>query len=679
MGVNQPGYLDAEQIRQAISLLVGNDLVFECRILRNDKSRALSGYFKDAETLIKAFDTVNLRYSNVYITLQQLKKECFNKSQQERFMQGADATNDKLVTGFNWLFIDLDPIRESGIPSSEEEMQEAYKVARAVDKYLHELGFANPIKAISGNGAHLLYRVHLANTEENQNLLHNCLTTLGQIFNNDRIKIDEVNANPSRVCKLYGTLSQKGGSTEDRPYRMSQIIGPIDNIQVNEKALLEKLASQMIVEEKPQPAKYNNYMPSEFNIETWMDEHMIAYKARPWGAKGTRYILDHCPFNHDHKAPDSTIFKFESGALSFRCLHNSCADKTWHDVRVLFEPDAYEKKSQDYDNHIEEGFKRFNRNKKIQYTVTDNEAPMFLRPLDSLDDAEPETEYIPSGITKLDDIMRGLAKKAVSVISGLRGAAKSTLLSMVMLNAIEAGQNVVCYSGELTSRNFWSWLCIQAAGKNHVVRSSKWQNSFTVEEPVRRQILQWMHDHISLYNNNHGNRFSEIAQELITQIGIAKADLVVIDNLMALDLDGSRYDVNQAQTDFVWTLKQIAARCNVHVIFVAHPKKTPGFLRLDDISGSSNIANIVDNAFIIHRINRDFVNRFKEMYKENPEEKFPGATNVVEICKDRENGTQDEFIPLYYETSTKRLRNEPLENTSYGWEHTDEEDDDKLF
>ena len=40
--------------------------------------------------------------------------------------------------------------------------------------------------------------------------------------------------------------------------------------------------------------------------------------------------------------------------------------------------------------------------------------------------------------------------------------------------------------------------------------------------------------------------------------------------------------------------------------------------------------------------------------------------NVVEICKDRENGTQDVFIPLYFDKQRKRLQNAEDEVVDYG-------------
>ena len=44
------------------------------------------------------------------------------------------------------------------------------------------------------------------------------------------------------------------------------------------------------------------------------------------------------------------------------------------------------------------------------------------------------------------------------------------------------------------------------------------------------------------------------------------------------------------------------------------------------------------------------------------------GSNVIEICKDRENGNQDVFIPLWYEPESKRLKNYDTENIVYSWE-----------
>ena len=147
-----------------------------------------------------------------------------------------------------------------------------------------------------------------------------------------------------------------------------------------------------------------------------------------------------------------------------------------------------------------------------------------------------------------------------------------------------------------------------------------------------------------------------------------KADFIVIDNIMALDLSYADRDKYEAQTRFIWMLKDLAKISNAHVLFVAHPRKAAGFLRLDDVSGSGNIGNIVDNAFIVHRNNDDFRNLTKQMYKKPDSWEGYSGTNVIEVCKNRDLGVQDMFVPLWYEVQTKRMKNYQGENVVYGWD-----------
>ena len=129
-------------------------------------------------------------------------------------------------------------------------------------------------------------------------------------------------------------------------------------------------------------------------------------------------------------------------------------------------------------------------------------------------------------------------------------------------------------------------------------------------------------------------------------------------------LDEKKYD---AQTAFVLELQRLAKTYNVHIVFVAHPRKALGFLRLDDISGTADLANAVDNAFIVHRVNDDFKRLSKIMFGWKDDNEIYRASNVIEIAKDRDGGTMDYFVPLYYEKETKRLKNSVSENKIYGW------------
>ena len=671
--MRQNAYLDENQIRKTISILKPDNQLFEARILASNKRNNMSGYFRDADTLIRAFDNVDVRDKNVYITLNRIDDSLYSRAQHDSFKQTSEATHDAEVIGYDWLFIDLDPVRVSGVSSSNSEFRAANELAVKVYRYLKELGFTEPVKAISGNGFHLLYNIHLKNTDENRSLIERCLKALSEMFSNDEVKIDTVNGNPSRICKLHGTLAQKGANTADRPHRMSYIFSAPETIQRNDIVFLQKLASQL-PEESASPAPVS-YKDSEFDLLQFMADNGLTYSKTISAKDSIAYCLDMCPFDNSHVDGDAKIFHYSNGAISFKCHHNSCSEYKWQDVRKKFDPTCYNKPTyNDIDAQIDAGWREHNRYKAAESLSYETPVPqsvddLFRTAEQIASDPEPDIEYIKTGITVIDNKLHGIPKGGISVLSGLRASGKSTVLGQIMLNAIEMRHTVICYSGELANKKYLKWLELQAAGHNNVEVSLKYQNGYDVPEGKKKAIHEWMGNYFYLYNNKYGNQFEKIASYLKAAITSKKADLCVVDNLMALDLSSMGYDQNSQQTNFVWRLKQIAEETNCHIMFVAHPKKTMGFLRLNDISGSGNISNIVDDAFIIHRVNNDFVRLSKEMFHWNENDAIYSANNVIEIAKDRETGVQDEFIKLYFEQESKRLLNSKDEHIQYSWEN----------
>lgn len=659
-------FFDEHEVRKAVEQLKPNNQLFEVRII--GQSKPLSAYFTNADKLIEQLGRLHLDNTNVYITLNHIDDGCASRIQFEKFIATKEpTTSDNNITHFDWLFIDMDPVRAAGISSSEEEYQKAMLTAKKIVEYMESLGFNEPVKAVSGNGAHLLYKVDLLKTPENESLLKKCLKVLSILFSNESVKIDEINFNPSRICKLYGTMAQKGRNSLDRPHRLSRMKGEVKEVAVNGIDLLKKLANE-IPEEEPKRIVKQSAVQSEFSVTDWMDEHGIKYTQDGTWEGGTKYILDHCPFDSNHGNKDAMILVQSSGAIAFKCFHNSCRDKKWQDVRLMFEPDAYDQN--DNDRRIEEGWKQHNKQKNnVPYheIIDETDEPLFLNPLMINELEEPEEEYIRTGYKEIDMRMKGLVKKGITVVSGLRASAKSTWLSDISLNAIKDGHTVIAYSGELTSKKFMRWMYLQAAGKNKVKKSTQFEDNYYTTKEVNDNIAMWLGDKFWLYNNNYGNSFKQIAEQLRRIIQAKKADLVIIDNVMALNLEELDKDKYEAQTKFVWELKNIANLTNTHIIFVAHPRKAQGFLRLDDISGSGNIANIVDNAFIVHRTNADFIRLSSQMFDWKDTHPAYSGTNVIEVSKNREDGVQDLFFPLWYEKETKRLKNSVDEVIVYPW------------
>lgn len=662
--------IDILRVKDALSVLKPNNQLFEVRILKG--KAIISGYFTDVDVLEKAFKTVDLRGANIFYTLNEIDPDCYARNQKDKFLQEKTTTSDSDIVSFQWLLVDLDPVRKTGISSTNTELIKAYDKAQRVVEYLRDKGFPAPVMACSGNGMHLLYRVALANNNDNVKLLEKCLKALDLLFSDEYVEIDKKVFNPARISKLYGTIAQKGSSTTDRPHRMSRIISRPDTTMVTEKALLQALAN-----EYPEEAEPTKHKAESFDIDGWLEQYGIRVdKVRHW-KDTTTYVLQECPFDGSHKSPDSAIIKMPNGAICFKCLHNSCSGHDWHELRLKYEPDAYDDKRAEDEARIEAGwkaYKAFNRQRTdVAYQQADPEgdpAQMFDTVMDIMSRPEEERVCIPTGLVPFDKRVGGLAKGEISLISGLRGAAKSTLLSQVALYAVDKGFNTIVYSGELKDKRFVQWLLQQAAGFDHVSQSKKYAGMYYCNMDVRDQIGKWIGQHLRLYNNKYGSNFRSIATTLQSVIKAYQADFVIIDNMSILDLtdisSDKRTDKWDQQKLFVETLKNLAMICNCHIAFVAHPRKALGFLRLDDVGGSGSLGNLVDNAFIVHRVNNDFLRGYSGYMGRDWKS---DCTNVIEVVKERETGIQDMFIPLWYEPETRRMKNSKDERIVLSWDY----------
>lgn len=659
--------INEKTIRQAVEVLHPGGELFEVRAI--DGRWNASGYFTSADVLIEQLKYAKIKSkANIYITLGGIKADCYARAQHDKFIENATpTTTDSDIEGYNWLMVDLDPVRTSGVSSSDEELEEAKKKANAIYLYMQQNGWSEPVIAISGNGVHLLYKVEVANDPERVDLFRNALQALNAMFADSKTDVDVKTFNPARICKLYGTEAKKGANIPDRPHRMSYIQSVPDKVENNDIELLRKLAEQL-PSEAPKPEQYNDYNPKQFDLDEWIQKHELPVKKVESWAGGKKWILEHCLFNEEHRGKDAAIIQTNDGKIGYSCFHNSCADHHWHDVRVMYEPDAYDQKTQ-----VDESIKPNHSSLKVQPELEVNlDAPVFYTTEQIRTMEKPTEEFIKSGIKVIDQKMRGFKKGFVSCFSGLRACGKSSIISQIALNVVNDGFRVALFSGELSAQNVQKWLTLQAAGKANV-HPTKYENYFVFDDSILEAVSKWLDGKLFIYNNDYGNKYEFIEKQLEKCILENKIDLIILDNLMSMNISMLDEDKYQRQSYFVEKLETLAKKYNVHIIFVAHPRKSQGFLRLDDVSGSNDIVNRVDNAFIMHRVNKDFQLQTQKMFRWKQDHFLYECTNVIEICKDRDGGTQDEFIPLWFERETKRLKNSVAENIVYQWQYDEEQ------
>lgn len=652
-------------IRQWYDTFKSGEELVEVRIVDNAYKRTYSGYFTDVNTLlneIRKYDNCN-----IYFTLNAINPACYDREQHDRIVTKPKSnTSDNDIVGRDWILIDIDTKKPSDTNSTDEEKEMAKEVVNNVFKFLRDEGFEKPVVCDSGNGFHLLYKIAMKNSNENTTICKEFLQVLDMLFSNPNVEIDCTTHNASRVCKLYGTFSRKGSNTKKRPQRESKILRIPDEIKITPNEYFAKVAAMLPKPE--QPSKSNYYSNEKFDLEAFLNKHHIAVRNIVRTSSFTKYILEECPFNSSHRAPDSAIFEMSNGGLGFKCLHSSCSQYTWKDFRLKFEPDAYDHK--EYQRHEH----------KMQYYSSQKKEPFVPKKEDSAKGkkwlAMTDVQYvdmskmasIPTGYKELDKKIIGLLLGDVTVLSGGSGAGKSSWIDCVALNAIQRGYKVGIWSGELQDFRFQSWINQIAAGKNYVCKREGFENYYYAPKNISNQISNWLEGKLFLYNNNYGSKWQQLfadVKELVDKEGV---QLIVLDNLMALQIDNYEGDKYTQQTKFINDLKEYAKAKNVHVLLVCHPRKEGIFLRKESISGTADLTNLADSVFIIHRIGKDFEQRAGEFFGKDKVLPYLKYNSVIEVCKNRSMGVIDLLVGMYYEVESRRLKNEISENIVYGWQ-----------
>lgn len=590
-------YIDAEEVKKAISIIQAPGKVFEIRVIGTSKKDILSGYFRDAETLLQEFDSVDIRAKNAYITLGEVKDECFARAQSEHFLKSPQTTSDTEIVAYRWLFVDLDPVRAAGISSSDAELAEAEKLAGTVAEYLHGLGFMEPVKALSGNGYHLLYRISVKNDKVGRALVEKCLKVLASIFDSDKVKIDTTNSNPSRICKLHGTLAQKGTSTRSRPHRMSRILSAPEPIEVTSEDILKKLAAELPDEPDPGEKRRGSYQPEEFDLLGFMRDHGMTYEEDS-NDRAKIYKLHECPFDHNHRDGDAKVFQYSNGAIAFKCHHNSCRDRRWQDVRMLFDPEAYTRNEMD-DERIDAGYKEHIRKKSAEateqsMTLEQPQKPAKERKIRKLKTAEalmkkslPEPKVFVGVGSELPFLMEGTC-----ILSAKPKFGKSWLALGMLLN-IARGEPFLGYETQKCS-----------------VLYLDLETSEVLQQRRLRKILQGEPVPPNFYLETEtdalGSGFTEQIEAYLKEdptIGVVVIDVFQIIRSPSKNVKETEYE--HAYRD-ITPLNELAQRHHISIVLVCHDRKA---VDPDDpfsnILGSTGLQGAATQMIVMYRKRKD--------------------------------------------------------------------------
>ena len=318
---------------QALAVLFSGGVV-EVRALADYATH--SGYFDDFAKLADAAEALDTdpEVRGIYVTLNAVDPALLARRANRvkmRLSRSDATTSDADIVRRRWLPIDLDPVRPSGVSSTEEEHAAALRRADEIALWLDEQGFPHPVRADSGNGAHLLYAIDLPN--DDGGLVKGVLATLDALFSDETVTVDTANFNAARIWKLYGTCSRKGDNTPERPHRRARLLSVPEEREIVAVEKLRAIAARLPVEAPPAPKG------SKIDLGKWLSEHGLGVRStRPWQG-GTLHVLEDCPFSTAHHDGAFAV-QFPSGAVYAGCHHASCGGgkQRWPELRAMHEP-----------------------------------------------------------------------------------------------------------------------------------------------------------------------------------------------------------------------------------------------------------------------------------------------------------------------------------------------------
>lgn len=246
---------------------------------------------------------------------------------------------------------------------------------------------------------------------------------------------------------------------------------------------------------------------------------------------------------------------------------------------------------------------------------------------------------IKTGFKQLDKTLKGgFMYGQVILVTGKRGAGKSTLCSQFVCDALSQDQNCFIYSGELP--DFWvkDWLDRQLSGKEHPTNSE-------IEE-----CEAFYNDRLFIFNNQLVE--TDELDDLLTVLKdtIIKRDikLALLDNLMTAISSETSENLYRKQSEFVGNLAKIAKAFNMVILLVAHPRKSNADFDNDEVSGSADITNRVD---VVMSYDRD-------------KKRNQNDLRVLKVTKNRMTGYNLD-MDLYFSDFSKRISDTPNEFTKF--------------
>lgn len=265
---------------------------------------------------------------------------------------------------------------------------------------------------------------------------------------------------------------------------------------------------------------------------------------------------------------------------------------------------------------------------------------------------------VRTGFKKLDAQLFKLFYGTLTVLTAKPGAGKTSWVYQVICNMIDDNVPVWLFGRELPVAMTRNWLNFTLAGDRNIeTRKNEDGGFYSVVTPqAKKGIDKFLNEMLWSYKDDADANIDELIESIVACIRTYGCRVAVIDNLMVCDVADDKKDELAAQTEIIKKLIATAAKYNIAIILVAHPRKMQNGQELDmyDIAGTSKIANLAHRTLAMKRLDAN---------------SNGGYSAEISIIKDRILGKLGFKMPMYYSPSCRRFYTDYEEySKNYSWD-----------
>jgi twinkle protein len=248
---------------------------------------------------------------------------------------------------------------------------------------------------------------------------------------------------------------------------------------------------------------------------------------------------------------------------------------------------------------------------------------------------------VPS-LPGLTNIIKGLRRGEVTVLTGPTGSGKTTYLGQMSLDLAEQDVNVLWGSFEIKNTRLLHKLLQQYA-----------REPITAGDPTKFEKLETLADRfqslpIQFMKFHGGSDVDDVIDAMDYAVYVYDVEHIILDNMQFMisrqnlsrgGMRHNQFDKFEVQDIAIEKFRKFATDRNVHITVVVHPRKEQehSYLSMSSIYGSAKATQEADLVMILQN---------------------DGKHKYLEVKKNRFNGSLG-HIPLFYDTKSGRYSEEP--------------------